>query len=468
MVKRFGVFELDHIAGELRRQGQVVRLQQQPMQLLIALVERPGEVATREVLQRRLWPDGVTVDFDQSLNKCVTKLRDALRDSATSPRFIETLPRRGYRFIAEVTSEVAERDVPTSRVARSSGSWAALAAVAVVVCVATIAGPSRANSTKPPREDSDSPRFTPIHAAQDAYERGRVAISRRTAENLHAAVEQFQRAVQLSPRYAQAHVGLADAWSLLSSYGLVDPREGMPRAREAANRALMLNPSLAAAHASLARTAMIFDLDWPTAEWHFTRALTLDPGAATTRQWFAYLRSAEGRHADAIAEANRAILADPQSLNTNTALGFVLYLARRYDDAATQLTRTLESDPGFLQARRNLALVQVQQGRLHEAVQGLTRVAAVNEGSPAALAELAWAQALSGKRAEAVRLLAQLAVMRERLYVPPDALALVYLGLGDRDQAINWLKRAAAMKVATMAHLAVDPIWDPIRPELQD
>jgi hypothetical protein len=77
---------------------------------------------------------------------------------------------------------------------------------------------------------------------------------------------------------------------------LIDPREGMPRARDAANRALMLNPALPAAHASLARTAMIFDLDWRTAEWHFKRALTLDPGSPATHQWFAYLLSAQGRH----------------------------------------------------------------------------------------------------------------------------------------------------------------------------
>jgi DNA-binding winged helix-turn-helix (wHTH) protein/tetratricopeptide (TPR) repeat protein len=461
--RRFGVFELDVAAGELRRQGQLVRLQHQPLQLLVALVEQPGQVVTREELRRRLWPDGITVDFDQSLNKCVTKLRDALKDSAASPRFIETLPKRGYRFIADVGAGEPRVDTPSRRV-----PWVAMACGAIVLGVLALsASPERAAASRRAsserREAASPPGVTPIYAARDAYERGRVALSRRTAENLRAGVEQFQRAVQLSPRFADAHVGLADAWSLQASYGVVDPREGMPRARDAANRALMLNPALAGAHASLARTAMIFDLDWPTAEWHFARALAIEPGAATTQQWHAYLLSAQGRHDDAIAAAGRAIAADPRSLNTNTALGYVLYLARRYDQAAAQLTRTLEIDPGFSQARRDLALVRMQEGRIEEAVQGLARVAALNEHSPAALGELAWARGISGDRAEATRLLATLDRMREHVYVAPDTLALVYLGLGDRDQAINWLQHAATTKVAAMAHLAVEPMWDGLR-----
>jgi tetratricopeptide (TPR) repeat protein len=337
---------------------------------------------------------------------------------------------------------------------------------ALAIAVSANAGRSASEkraSGKPGHDAAPEPRATPIYAARDAYERGRFALSRRTAENLRAGVEQFQRAVQMSPRYADAYVGLADAWSLQSSYGIIDPREGMPRARDAANRALMLNPSSASAHASLARTAMIFDLDWRTSAWHFSRSLALEPGAATTHQWFAYLLSAQGRHDDAIAEAGRAVAAEPRSLNANTALGYVLYLARRYDDAAAQLTRTLEIDPGFSQARRDRALVLLQQGRPGDAVRGLARVAALNADSPAALGELAWARGVGGERAEAARLLATLDRMRTHVYVAPDTLALVYLGLGDRDQAINWLQRAAAVKVAAVAHLAVEPMWDPLR-----
>ncbi len=101
-VIRFGLFELDLKAGQLSRNGTNLRLPQQPLQLLAVLLERPGEVLTREELRQRLWSSGVFVDFDHGLNKSVQKLRDALGDSATSPRYIETIPRVGYRFIAPV------------------------------------------------------------------------------------------------------------------------------------------------------------------------------------------------------------------------------------------------------------------------------------------------------------------------------------------------------------------------------
>jgi TolB-like protein/DNA-binding winged helix-turn-helix (wHTH) protein/Flp pilus assembly protein TadD len=99
---RFGVFEVDFNAGELRKNGLRVRLQQQPFQVLAMLLERPGEVVGREELQKRLWPADTFVDFDHGLNKAINKIRHALGDSAESPRFVETIARRGYRFLAEV------------------------------------------------------------------------------------------------------------------------------------------------------------------------------------------------------------------------------------------------------------------------------------------------------------------------------------------------------------------------------
>jgi TolB-like protein/DNA-binding winged helix-turn-helix (wHTH) protein/Tfp pilus assembly protein PilF len=99
---RFGVFELDLREGQLRKRGLRVRLQEQPIQVLTILVEHPGEVITREELQKRLWPADTFVDFDQGLNKAINKIRDALSDSAESPRFVETVARRGYRFLADV------------------------------------------------------------------------------------------------------------------------------------------------------------------------------------------------------------------------------------------------------------------------------------------------------------------------------------------------------------------------------
>src|SRR5437763_7586275 len=101
-VMRFGIFEVDLQAGQLRRNGCKVRLQDQPFQVLAMLLKRPGEVVPREDLRARLWSSDTFVDFDHGLNAAVKRLRDALGDSAENPRFVETLARRGYRFIAPV------------------------------------------------------------------------------------------------------------------------------------------------------------------------------------------------------------------------------------------------------------------------------------------------------------------------------------------------------------------------------
>jgi len=113
-IERFGVFELDLATGELRKNGAKLRLQEQPFQVLALLLERAGDVVTREELRQKLWPADTFVDFDHSLNTAVNKLREVLGDSASSPRYIETLARRGYRFIAPVQNSVATTSAQNS------------------------------------------------------------------------------------------------------------------------------------------------------------------------------------------------------------------------------------------------------------------------------------------------------------------------------------------------------------------
>jgi cholera toxin transcriptional activator len=113
-IVRFGVFELDLAVGELRKNGAKLRLQDQPFQVLALLLERAGDVVPREELRQKLWPADTFVDFDHSLNTAVNKLRETLGDSASSPRYIETLARRGYRFIAPVQADLEKNHVGTA------------------------------------------------------------------------------------------------------------------------------------------------------------------------------------------------------------------------------------------------------------------------------------------------------------------------------------------------------------------
>jgi len=109
---RFGAFEADATTGELRRQGIRTKLNAQPFQVLCMLLERPGELLTREEISRELWPDGTFVDYEHGVNSAVNRIREALRDTASNPRFVETLARRGYRFVAPVERIAPAKDPP--------------------------------------------------------------------------------------------------------------------------------------------------------------------------------------------------------------------------------------------------------------------------------------------------------------------------------------------------------------------
>ena len=115
--RRFGPFEFDVRSRDLKKRGRRIRLQDQPLLVLETLLERPGELVTREELRQRLWPDGTFVDFDDGLNTAVMRLREALGDVATRPRYIETRPRRGYRFVGTI-----ER-APVAAPFRRFGRW---------------------------------------------------------------------------------------------------------------------------------------------------------------------------------------------------------------------------------------------------------------------------------------------------------------------------------------------------------
>jgi DNA-binding winged helix-turn-helix (wHTH) protein len=134
MIRRFGVFEADLSTSELRKHGVPVRLQEQPARILKALLERPGQIVPRQDLIRLLWPDGTYVDYDHGLNAAINRLRQALSDSADHPRYVETVARRGYRFISPV--EPVELKPPERR---SQGSlpvgWALAGA-----CMALLVG----------------------------------------------------------------------------------------------------------------------------------------------------------------------------------------------------------------------------------------------------------------------------------------------------------------------------------------
>src|SRR5687768_12180875 len=160
---RFGPFTLDATTGELRRDGQLVPLAPQPFRLLLALASRPGELVTREELRQQIWGDGTFVDFERGLNFCVLQARTALGDDAKEPLYIETLPRRGYRFVASI-------DVAAPARVKAVTAVTALQTLALIVFLLGGAWIAKALLVEPRPEESLTAR-TP--AAHEAYLRGR-------------------------------------------------------------------------------------------------------------------------------------------------------------------------------------------------------------------------------------------------------------------------------------------------------
>jgi TolB-like protein/DNA-binding winged helix-turn-helix (wHTH) protein len=145
---RFGLFEFDPATGELWQDGRRVRLQRQPSRLLALLIARPGEVVARDEIRQAIWGDDTYVDFERSLNFCVAKLRSALRDNAAAPRYVETLPTRGYRFVAAIeppagigdrASPIADVPAPPVLTRGPERLWAAAGAAALIAAIATTA-----------------------------------------------------------------------------------------------------------------------------------------------------------------------------------------------------------------------------------------------------------------------------------------------------------------------------------------
>jgi len=122
-IVRFGVFEVDLCAGELRKSGMRIKLHGQPLEVLGMLLQRPGKVIPREELRQKLWPTDTFVDFDHGVNTAINRLREALGDSAETPRFIETVPRHGYRFIGAVNGGAGDGIEPPSLTQQKPDAW---------------------------------------------------------------------------------------------------------------------------------------------------------------------------------------------------------------------------------------------------------------------------------------------------------------------------------------------------------
>jgi len=303
--------------------------------------------------------------------------------------------------------------------------------------------------------------YTENTEAFQLYLKGRYFWNKRSGEGLRKGIDYFNQAIADDPNYALAYTGISDCYALLSDFGFVPPREGFPKAKEAATRALAIDEKLAEAHTSLGHVKRDYDWDWPGAEQEFRRAIELNPNELSAHQWYAVYLSSLGRHQEAIAEIKRALDLDALSLPVNAVTARVLYLARQYDAAIEQSRKTIEMDRAFATVYQNLGQSYEQKGMYAEAVATFQEFYKVEPGH--GLAFLGRAYALAGKTDEADKILSQLKELSARRYVSPYSIAMIYAGLGDKEQTFAWLEKAYQQRVHNLIFLKVEPELDGLR-----
>jgi TolB-like protein/DNA-binding winged helix-turn-helix (wHTH) protein/Flp pilus assembly protein TadD len=306
------------------------------------------------------------------------------------------------------------------------------------------------------------PPGTRSYEAYDLYLKGRYLWNKRTAGGFRQAAGYFQQAIDKDTNYAQAYAGLADTFSLMSTWNMGPQNELMPKARAAALRALELNEGLAEAHASLALIEENYDYDWPGAEKEFRRAIQLDPQYATAHQWYAEFLSWQGRFDEAFAESSQARQLDPLSLIIATDYATILYYSRQYENAVRQCRSVLELDPTYGRAQVSMIPSFSQLGRYDEAIDEINRWAARGQ-EPWLWAWEAAVYGRSGRAAQARRALAKLEQVAGSQQDRNAMFFVAYSGTGQKERFLALLESAYEEHSNSVVEIKVDPIFDPIR-----
>jgi DNA-binding winged helix-turn-helix (wHTH) protein/Tfp pilus assembly protein PilF len=445
----FGAFRLEVKERLLLRHGEPVHLQAKAFDTLLALVQNSGHLLTKEELLEKVWADSFVEE--NNLTKNIYALRKAL--NGNGEEFIETVPRQGYRFRAEVCEgqetenllienrtkfRLVVKEEITESTPRKKTLIFSILLIAVLVSAIGFAVNKYWKAENQPHAE-----------AYENYQKGRALWQTRTGENLHQATLLLEAAVQKDPNFALAHAALADAY--------VFDYANWKKAESEANEALRLNPNLGEPHATLGFIRMFWEWKLYEAEKEFKQAVRLSPNYATAHQWFALNLAATGHTDGALTEMTRALELEPNSVPINADLCQMLYFKRKYDKALVQCQKTLTMDANFINTYRYLYEIYLAQKRWDEAVSTYFRIEELsNFGSlPNDLKKLKEAYARGGIR----EFWQTQTETLSRPVVQPYKLAQTYSRLGERDKALYWLNEVYKNRDFDFVMVASDPIF---------
>jgi len=408
----FGDVILDVDEHRIQRGGNDVPLSPKAWDVLVHLVRRAGRLVSKQELLDAVWRDAFVEEGIVSVH--VSGLRKALGEGSGSIKYIDTVARSGYRFVA-------------------------------------------------PFADAGAVRKTTTSTTPDVYElvgRARAHLMSAARTQLPQAVSLFEAAIGLDATHAAAHAGLALAHCAQAELRLLPPADGYGRARVSALRALAMDECSSDAWTALGCVMFMAEWDWIGAERSLQRALELDPRHTQARLLYGRLLDAQQRLDDGLAMKLRALETDPFSPSVHVAIALSYWNQRRYDEAIRWANKTLDLDPSHGLAREFLAGAYWKLGDFDRHMAENLKHAAAHGMTAEALEPLARAYA-EGGRAGVVRLALQQA--GQSAAFPDLQLALFHSELGDLDAAIPCLERAIQNRDPCLVDLAVAPQWDALR-----
>src|SRR6516225_163249 len=301
--------------------------------------------------------------------------------------------------------------------------------------------------------------------AFELYLKGRYYWNRRTARDIKTSITYFNQAIASDPDYALAYSGLADAYSVLPTYG-GNPAETYPKSNAAARKALELDAALGHPHAVLGSNKMEYDWDFAGGEAEYKKAFELDPDDGTAHYWYAQdINWIGGRNAEALSEAQRAFQLDPLSPIRAVAMGTVYNTGRQYDDAIAVCKRLTIENPTFAGAHLCLAQAYWGKGAYAEVVNEFDAYGRISgdRNSLAFASAMAQGYREGGWKGALSKALEARLTQRKNDYVSPYELATLYASLGDKDQAFRWLDAAYGDRNLGLMRLNSDFLLDPVR-----
>ncbi|MGD9628791.1 MAG: winged helix-turn-helix domain-containing protein [Pyrinomonadaceae bacterium] len=459
---RFKSFLLDVGERQLFDGVKKVALTPKTFDVLVHLVENAGRLVHKDDLMRAVWPDSFVEEVN--VPRSIHHLRKVLGQDKNGNCFIETVPTKGYRFVADV-SAVASRSAEGHRIGSDDA-------------IGESAGPSRLRSggrlyltgslialsalTGAWYLDIWSTPLSPITSSSDHsqngqaynhYRQGRLLIDRKLPNDRDAALAEFEKAIELDPKYGAAHAGKADV--RFNKFWASGAHDDVVQARAAALKAIELDPHSSYAYTVLCRMKFTYDWDFAAAEKDCRKAIELDPSSADARHELAMGLVSTGRGAEAVSEIDKAIALSPTSYYKGQK-GIILFFLRQYDAAIEQLEQIRETDPKFRHGVHRLVQAYESKSDYENAFRVYLDIWGSNEDD---VRRLKYLYSSEGWRGIMKDMLDRGPTTNSR---PPQT-AAIYCQLGEKDKAFELLAKGFEQRSLWMAHIQMEPRFDPCR-----